>query len=96
MVTMPRYRTCKNCSAFKYAFLSKVQGRCALQFEYYEDGEKIIPLEDCKKPKNIIEMNIYAKMRGIELPGSDELMGEKEYSVYQQLKKLRSNIKETF
>ena len=90
---MPKYRSCKNCPAYKYAFLSKVHGKCALQFEYLEDGEKIVPLENCEKPKNIIEMNITAKKRGIVLPGCDELMSEKEYNAYRQLKNFTNVMK---
>lgn len=93
---MPRYRSCKNCPAYKYAFLSKVQGKCVLQFEYFEDNEKIMPLEECTKPKNIIEMNIFAEKLGINLPGSDELMSEKEYKVYCQLKEFGNIIKGGF
>lgn len=93
---MPRYRSCKNCPAYKYAFLSKVEGRCALHFEYFEGKEKIIPLEECTKPKNIIELNIFAKKHGIEFLGSDALMSEKEYKSYRQLKEFGNIIKETY
>lgn len=91
---MPRYRSCKNCPAYKYAFLSKVQGKCALHFEYLEDREKTVPLEDCTKPKNIIEMNIFAQKRGIELPGCDMLMNENEYNVNRTLKDFARNLME--
>ena len=93
---MPRYRSCKNCPAYKYAFLSKVQGKCALHFEYLEDGEKIVPLDECEKPKNITEMNIIAQKRGIELPGCDELMSENEYNAYRQFKNFGNIIKAAY
>ena len=91
---MPRYRLCKNCPAYKYAFLSKADGRCALQHEYLEDEESIVPLEECTKPKNIIEMNILAKKRGINLPGCDGLMSEKDHNLYCSLKKIAKSLTE--
>lgn len=78
---MPRYSSCKNCPAYKHAFLSKTEGNFVLQFKYSEDENRVMPLEDCTKPKNIIEMNIFAQKRGVEFPGCDMLTSEKEYNV---------------
>ena len=91
---MSRYRSCMNCPAYKYVFLSETEGKCALQFEYSEDREKIVPLEDCTKPKNITEMNIFAKKRGVNLPGFNSLMSEKEYNIHCCLRKFRKELLE--
>ena len=91
---MPRYRSCKNCPAYKYAFLSEAEGKCALQFEYSEDREKIVPMEECTKPKNITEMNIFSRKRGISLPGFNSLMSEKDYNIHCCLRKLKKELLE--
>lgn len=89
---MSRYRSCRKCPAYNYAFLSDEQGKCALKFKFFENDEKTLPLEECTKPKNITELHIFAKNLGIELPGGEALMDEKDYNFHCLLRKVAKSL----
>lgn len=86
---MAKYKSCKNCPAYNHRYLSKEDGICALGYKFSDENDSIKPLEDCIKPKNITELHITAKKLGISLPGGDNLMDEKNYTVYQECLILR-------
>lgn len=84
---MPRYRSCKNCPAYKYRNRTK-DGICLLNFCFEEKGELVSPMQDCLKPKNITELHINARKLGIELIASETVMSEHTYELYKELREL--------
>ncbi len=89
---MPHYRSCKNCPVYKWKHCSDAPDYCALRFRIEvtvnDDGTSSAkPLEDCLKPKNIHEMFLAARDRGIELSNADAIdIGRYEH--YTKLKKM--------
>ncbi len=84
---VPRYRSCKNCPAYKYRDRSR-DNICLLNFQFEEKDNLICPLQDCLKPKNITELHINARKLGIELIASEIIMSEHTYELYKELREL--------
>lgn len=90
---MARCKSCKNCYAYKYKFLYKVEGKCALGYSYLQSDDKIIPAESCQKPRDINQMHIYAKNRGIDLSGNECMLSEKDYNIYHKFRSVCNSIR---
>lgn len=69
---MARPRSCSNCPAYKYKYLSPDPSKCALQFRFSEGLHAVRPLDQCPRIRTIREMLDYANAHGIQLPQYDD------------------------